>query len=208
MEISYTWEDTAQLERLARDGLEKAVVTAARFAGRDAIRALRVDVSREIRQRKRFKVSTVNKALALNFPRSPRTLESLAWSMTASGKPVPVAAFPHREVRNGARGGRLMLRGHRGVRVEINVGQPTIIKNAFVATLKSGHEGVFRRVGKARLPIKELFTTRITDVIQDRGFVPARFQRAGLVFGSTFSRVLPIEIEKLKQRAAREAITE
>ena len=35
-------------------------------------------------------------------------------------------------------------------------GQRKFIPHAFVATLKSGHRGVFKRVGKSRLPICEL----------------------------------------------------
>ena len=34
-----------------------------------------------------------------------------------------------------------------------------IFEGAFVATMKSGHKGVFKRKGKERLPIKELYIT-------------------------------------------------
>jgi len=39
--------------------------------------------------------------------------------------------------------------------VKIIKGKETILKNAFVATMKSGHKGIFVREGKARLPILE-----------------------------------------------------
>ena len=32
-----------------------------------------------------------------------------------------------------------------------------MIKNAFITTTKNGHTGVFRRVGKRRLPIQQLW---------------------------------------------------
>jgi hypothetical protein len=36
-------------------------------------------------------------------------------------------------------------------------GKREIIKSAFIATMKSGHQGVFKRTGKSRLPIQEKF---------------------------------------------------
>jgi len=36
-------------------------------------------------------------------------------------------------------------------------GKVTLIKHAFIAKMKSGHTGVFRRVGKSRLPIEQMW---------------------------------------------------
>lgn len=38
--------------------------------------------------------------------------------------------------------------------------------SAFIATMPSGHRGVFQRKGKARLPIQELRTSSISDVFR------------------------------------------
>lgn len=48
------------------------------------------------------------------------------------------------------------------------------------------------------LPFRELFTTRISDVFGDNGMVPAVHQRAQNMFSSSFSRLLPLEIGKLR----------
>jgi hypothetical protein len=47
--------------------------------------------------------------------------------------------------------------GARKTRVGVTVRMRGSYKHAFIAGMKSGHEGVFRRVGEERLPIRELF---------------------------------------------------
>lgn len=163
----------------ATKGLQRALSR----AGSDAIRAIRVESNRYARARKRFKVARVNAALPLTFPRGAKSIEDLVWTMRVRGEVVPVASFPHRQTRQ-------------GVRVEINTGKTVLIRSAFLATMRSGHKGVFRRAGKARLPINELFTTRISDVFKDAGMVPSTLARGQAVFAATFARLLPVELAK------------
>ena len=66
----------------------------------------------------------------------------------------------------------------------------------FVATMTSGHEGVFRRKGKARLPIEELRGSRRVDALLHEGEAQGVAERGGKSFGETFTRVLPVEIGK------------
>lgn len=148
--------------------LEKALAKATTSAAR----ALRAAATKSVRQRKRFKVSKLRRALPL------RRVNTQEWRMGVSGETMPVASFPYRQVK-------------RGVSVAINQGQRKLIKSAFVATMKSGHRGVFRRVGKSRLPIEELFTTRVSDVFNDQGMLPAVLGRTQDVFRSTFERLMP-----------------
>ena len=144
---------------------------------------MRVESSRGVRAKKRMKVAAVNKALPLTFPGS-KDISRLAWRMDVSGALVPVSAFPHRQTR-------------KGVSVAINVGKRVLIRSAFVATLRSGHEGVFLRKGKARLPIKEAFTTRVSDVFNDGGFIMLVQSRTRTTFRTAFERLLPLELGKL-----------
>jgi|SRR5581483_5356549 len=51
----------------------------------------------------------------------------------------------------------------RGVSYVIQGGRK-VFPNAFIATMKSGHRGVFIRKGKSRLPIKELFGPALSTV--------------------------------------------
>jgi hypothetical protein len=50
-----------------------------------------------------------------------------------------------------------------GVTYQLQGGR-NAIPNAFIATMKTGHRGVFARVGKTRLPIRELFGPSLTKV--------------------------------------------
>jgi minor tail protein Z (GPZ) len=43
-----------------------------------------------------------------------------------------------------------------GVRAAKPWGKPQVFRSTFIATMPGAHRGVFRRVGKARLPIKEM----------------------------------------------------
>jgi hypothetical protein len=167
--IEFVWDssgiaDLKTLDRRVRSTLQKA--------GGDAIRAMKAESSRRVRERKRFRVARVNKALPILYGK-------LAWRMDVSGKPVPLADFPHRQLK-------------RGVKVQVNQGRWTLVKSAFVATMKSGHLGIFRRRGKARLPIDEAFSTRISDVFRDRDLIPAVQDRAQRVFTSAFTRLLAL----------------
>lgn len=163
------WKETA----------ERATRAAASKAGGDAVRAMRAEGSRQIRVRKAVKVPQLGKALIIEFPTSK---DVLLWRVRASGAPMPVAAFPFRPTK-------------RGVSVLINVGGRTVIPHAFSATLKSGHVGVFKREGKTRLPIRELYTTRVSEVFGDA--IPAVAKRGEDVFRATFTRLLPLEASNL-----------
>lgn len=181
--ITFQW-DSRELDFWKGPGIERAATRALTKAGNDALRAMKIASTRAVRGRKRFKVARVKKALPVVFPRASKAIESLVWRMDVSGVPVPLADFPHTQTR-------------RGVTVAVNNGKRKLIKSAFVATLRSGHTGIFRRRGKARLPIDELFTTRVSDVFDDTGMVPAVQERALDVFQSAFDRLFPLELQKL-----------
>jgi len=175
--------DTSKIQPLRDGGLERALFRAVSKAGGDAIRAARVASSRTVRFRKRFRVSKVNQGLPIRFPRGPRVLDDLEWRITPSGETMPVSAFP------GARQVKL------GASVGINRQRKTI-PGAFVAKMKSGHVGVFKRRGSKRLAIDELFSTKISDVFRDGGMIPAVHTRAQVVFSASFARLLPLEIAR------------
>jgi len=180
--VSIAWKDAREFEWLAR--APKAVAKALAKAGRDAIRSAKTAGGRAVREKKRISVKHANRAIVLSFPRS-KEISALVWRMDVSGAPVPVVAFPYRQTRA-------------GVSVAINVGKRTLIRSAFEATMLSGHTGVFLRRTKKRLPIKELFTTRVSDVFNDTGVLQSVAAKGLDAFDRTFQRVLPLELEKLR----------
>lgn len=179
--IVVEWDRT-EIERLRNMGFERAVVRTAKKAGRDSIRALKSAAVRSIRFRKRIKLRKVNSSLPTSST-GGNVLEALEWRMDVSNEPIPLVDFPHRQTAQ-------------GVSVAINANSRKLIKSAFVATMKSGHEGVFRRRGAARLPIDELFSTKVLDLFSDDGMIPAIADRARIAWQTTWDRVLPLELAK------------
>lgn len=168
---------------------EKLVLTAAKRAGVDALRAMRAEASRQIRTTKNLKVGAIGKRITTSVSK-----RDLSWTVRASGEAMPIGAFggvrqvgtPGRAAQ-GARKKSSRRGGRGGVTVEINKGSRKFIPGAFIATMKSGHRGVFRREHrKTRLPINELFTTTVADAFRDAiPFIAARGQE---VFTRAFQR--------------------
>jgi len=155
-------------------------------AGSEALRALRAEAVRKVRESRTIKASTVRDAMVPNYPTAGTP--DPVWRLRVSGRPMPVAAYPHRQVRA-------------GVSVQIKAGSRAVIRHAFVATMKSGHEGVFKRTGRFRYEegkrgprrretIREIFTTRITDVFKDPGFADDAVNYAMAVFKRAYLRNL------------------
>ena len=82
------------------------------------------------------------------------------------GKGLPLFAF-------GAK--RVKVTTPRGKRYGVSAlikGQRQFIEGAFLATMKSGKTGVWQRKGDSRLPIFQLFSNEVSDLIRgDSGFL-------------------------------------
>jgi len=183
LSVEAKW-DKRGIAALETGPLKSALKRALRKAGATALRDMRSEASKRIRQRKRIKVKYISRALTLARPKGG-DIASLEWALNVSGDPVPLVAYPHRQTRQ-------------GVSVEVNRGKRTLVKGAFVATMANGHEGIFRRRGKARLPIEELRGSRPVDALLHEGEAQGVADRGGRSFAATFERVLPLEIGKGK----------
>lgn len=179
--ISVKW-DKSQIGALQNGPMKGALKRALKKAGATALRDMRSEASKRIRQRKRIRASYVNRAMSLTRPKGG-DISDMKWALNFDGAQVPLVAYPARQTK-------------KGVSVEVNRGKRTLVKGAFIATMKSGHKGVFQRRGKARLPIRELRGSRPVDAMLHKGETEAVAARGGNSFGDTFSRVLPLEIGK------------
>jgi hypothetical protein len=193
LELVLEWDSRA-LDVFRGGKIEGALRNALAKAGGDAIRFVRTGTSRMVRQRKRMKLQRVRAGLPLFFPRNKAEISELVWRMDVSGEPVPLSEFPHKVVPrpDGRRRGG-------GVMVQVNVGRRQLVRSAFVARLKSGHVGIFRRRGDPRLPIDEAFTSRLSDVVQDTGFIPFVQAGAQARFQASFSRLIDLELRRLNK---------
>ena len=179
--INVKW-DRSQIAALESGPMKGALKRALRKAGATALRDMRSEASKRIRARKRIKVSYITRALTLRRAKGG-DISGMEWAVDVSGEPVPLVAYPHRQTK-------------KGVSVEVNRGKRTLVKRSFVASMKSGHKGIFQRKGTARLPIKELRGSRPVDALLHEGEAQGVADRGGESFGATFARVLPLEIGK------------
>lgn len=176
--------DKSGMAALERGPFQRAVVRALGKAGSTALRDMRAEATKRIRTRKRIAGKYISRAITMRRPKGS-DIASMAWTLAVSGEPVPLVAYPHRQTRQ-------------GVRVEVNRGKQSLVKGAFVATMKSGHEGVFKRQSKARLPIAELLGSRPVDALLHAGEAQSVADRGGKSLRSTFARLLPVELGKGK----------
>lgn len=183
IDIIAKW-DRSQIAALETGPLKGALKRALRKAGATALRDMKSEASKRIRARKRIKARYITRALQLRRAKGT-DIASMEWAIDVSGEPVPLVAYPHRQTKQ-------------GVSVEVNKGKRTLVRGSFVASMRSGHTGVFRRRGRARLPIDELRGSRPVDALLHKGEADAVAERGGRSFEATFTRVLPLEIGKGK----------
>lgn len=181
IQVSAEW-NARELAALASGPMIGAVKRALRKAGATALRDMRAEANKRIRARKKIRISYIGRALSMRRPRSG-DIASMEWAIDVSGAPVPLVAYPYRQTK-------------KGVVVEVNKGKRTLVDGSFLATMRSGHLGVFRRKGKARLPIEELRGSRPVDALLHKGETEGVVDRGGKSFRDTFVRVLPLEIGK------------
>ncbi|MDY7537668.1 phage tail protein [Undibacterium sp. RTI2.1] len=143
------------MQRVEADVRQKATVRALN----KVIAQVKTDVSRQIRDAGyNLKVSDIKKGLAT----FNATSGNLTARCVASGRPIPLIRYSARETS-------------KGVSVSVLNGRK-VISGAFIATMPSGHKGVYTRTGNAHkkivkngrttwsgLPIKELFGPSIPD---------------------------------------------
>ena len=119
-------------------------------------------------------------------------------AVRSSRKAIPLIEFPTRQVATG-----VSTRAW---------GKQQIIQHAFIATMKSGHTGVFRRHTKSRLPIEELWGPTIYGTFKTKE-VQVGYQRhdegslanlPGPSYGIRGSRALNVvRAPKSKQKKGR-----
>jgi hypothetical protein len=179
--------------------LGKAVRSALRKAGSTSLRDMRSEATKRVRARKRLRAGFIRKAITMSRPKGG-DIERMEWALHVSGAPVPLIQYPHTQryaMVPGPHGNARFTKAGISVRVNKGRGKQTLIKPAFLATMKSGHRGIFVRRGNRRLPIDERFASRVTDALRHPGELDAIVARGRRVFGETYNRLLPLELDKV-----------
>ncbi len=158
IEIQVTYdvrELSVWLSRANMPALQRAVGSALNRT----IAQVKTQASRSVRNEIKLKTKDINNRLVVIRANSAKgALTQMQASLRVSGKPVPLISYGAKQPRQ-------------GVVVQIKNNR-TVLKHAFIARMRSGHQGVFIRKGNKRLPIQELYSTRVSDVFNNTGFMP------------------------------------
>lgn len=172
---------TKQIQRAAARSLNRAITS------------LRAEAARKVTATLNVKASVVKDAVVLGKANASEALTEMKATINITGRPIPLFEFVTKidRVNTGA-GPR------QEVYVKVIKGRPAkLVYNAFVATMSSGHEGVFKRVGSERLPIQEKFTTSVTDIFKNEQIVRDLLAYGREKFSDNFEHELQYQLSQL-----------
>lgn len=149
--------DAKQLERAEEllknipDGVLKAVVNAINRAAESA----RTEAVRKVRERYYVKAKDVRETIRI----IKATYENQAAVIYAKGSPLTLSKFRITPSKPSTK------RRKKPIIARVVRGEGGPIPGAFVARMQSGHIGVFKRAGKTRLPIQELYGPSVPQML-------------------------------------------
>lgn len=171
---------------LSYDNLPSQYVgqAAARTLNRTAI-TVRAEAARLIGRTYNMKITAAKGQMEIRRA----TQYDLRAIISVSGRPIPLIEFDARQIR-------------RGVSVKVK-GERKMVTHAFLATMRSGHQGVFVRIGQPgdlvdRLPIKQLFALSLPVAFTQKQIMDALLA----VASGRFAEVLPQEARFVLLKAA------
>jgi hypothetical protein len=167
-------------------GMEKLIQKATRSAINRATQRAKTETGRKVREKYVIKQGDAVKTLSVR----PAGGGSLKAEMTSKGSTIPLINFntaPKKRNKNPPR--VLKAAVFRG-----KARKP--IPGAFVATMSSGHTGVFKREGKKRLPIRELRGPAVPSMVGNEEVM----EHVQNVYGEEMGKRLPHELDRLLGR--------
>jgi len=132
------------------------------------------------RVRQEIKISASDFRDAISLKKS--SFSNLSGSIRLSRKRMPLSRFSPVQEPAGA-----------SVLVRMGAGRQ-VLKHTFLATMKSGHLGVFERIGAKRLPIRERYGPTIVGVV---GNMPGLLAEETAKLDVVFAKNLSSQIDRL-----------
>lgn len=129
-------KDVQKVFKDIRNDIIKAEVKATNEAARSAV----AQTVQEIKETYNIKSGEAKK----DFKHYKATFKNKVYKLIVKHKPKSLAMFKARQNKT-------------GVAFSIKKGERKTIKSTFLATMRSGHTGVFKRTSKKKLPIKEFY---------------------------------------------------
>lgn len=135
-------EQLARLEAGRRELKERGIVRALNRT----VDNVRAEAVRRVRETYTLKAGTVRQQMSVEKAWGGR----LAASVVANGRPIPLYEFSARWSPRMA-----------GATFAVKRGARKSLPHTFIATMQSGHKGVFERQGRKRLPIEEKYSVGV-----------------------------------------------
>ena len=172
----------------------KAIQRAASRALNKAMTSTRAEASRRVKEELNLKVGDIKKELTVQKAKASDGLRDMRSTLIVSNKPVELFKFgaKAKKVRS-ARGPRV------GTTVKVKQ-ERKLVAGGFIAQMRSGKIGVFKRSGgttsTGKEKIKLLYSTRVRDVFLNDGFLEKLGDFAGKRLETTLAQELSFEISK------------
>lgn len=145
----------------ALSGIKNGQARAINRAINKTLITARAEAARAVAADTGLRVSVVKDAMKI----ANSNFSTLTGGVLVTGKRIPLIEF------HGT--GPEPSRGRGRVTYRMGAGGSTTVKSAFIATMRSGHRGIFKRTAKRRLPITELFGPSLPKVAANAAVVAA-----------------------------------
>lgn len=165
----HEWRDMSALIEVNAYQVEKAAAMLANLpngakralaiALNRAITGVRTDAVKQITETYTIKSTIVRDSIAIK----KASINNLAAIIKADGAVIPITKFKINIGRASINGKSRPI-----LRATVKHGDTKILKHGFTANMGSGHNGVFLRTGKERLPIKQVFSLSIPQMLGNK----------------------------------------
>ncbi len=199
--VTINQSDLNEVKRILK-GLKEAVPKVTRMAVNKTLTGVRTDATNEVAEVVALKKKIIRDTITV----TKLGRHSSAAYVRCRGKRLPLMVFGARQLKSG-----------KGVSVKVlKTEGRKIIKHAFIAKMSTGHEGVFWRKYKGprapwkkqfpyarlpkqyRLPINELFSFAVPDVMGHGPAMAEIMRLAGIRLKKEVDRAINYELSKLK----------
>lgn len=163
--------------------IEKGAPKAINSALNRTIDGVRTDITKQVTATYDIKAKPVRASMKI----TRSSMSTLQAAVSGAGSPIPLINFHVTPNKPGKQAPGTILRAS----VKKSGGKP--IPDAFVQKMSSGHEGVFKRGGKERLPVKEFYGPSVPQMMGEEKIQKQIIESAG----ERFSNRIDHEIERL-----------
>ena len=158
---------------------------------RAGVRALNRTASQARTAAAKDMAKEVGQAIGLSkggLKKSIKHVRANRWNLRAklvvTGRALPLIRFGARKVKQGVSAAAW--------------GKRKIYKGVFIAKMKSGRKGVFRRTSKDRLPIKELYGPSLPKEFRKKKLVDAMKKEIAITWPKNFQHEMNFELAKYR----------